>query len=192
MYAHVFFALGEKCYMNARDLLLEAIRIDPEFSAAYRDLGEIYLINWEPERALEYLSTAARLEPENAEYRARRSLALLRSGRARDAFEEVHTALRIAPDDYQVLNTVGMVLLFGGELDEAEKLLRRALEQFPTYEYFQRQLTNCLRERDDRASRTAQGKPYTPLVRRQRGRKRFFDESRSDEAPGRKWRSRLS
>jgi Tfp pilus assembly protein PilF len=122
--------------------------------------------------------------PNNAEFLSRHALALLRCKREKEAVNEARQALVMVPDHKDVMNNSGMVLLFAGELDEAAELFRGALRLFPTYEYFQRQLSNCEREIKDRNTRATQGKYYTPLYLRQKGTKKHFDEDHSAEAPG--------
>jgi tetratricopeptide (TPR) repeat protein len=176
-YLYLFFLhIGGATYLEARRAIGEALRLRPECGLYHRELGEVYLINWEPEKAREALISAVRFEPEDAEFRSRLGIAELRCGHAKEAFEHARSALSLAPDDHSVYNNAGQIFLFGGELDEAEKLFREALRRFPTYNYFQQQLANCEREKADRAQRHAKNRKYTPLVLRQKGRKRFFDE----------------
>lgn len=176
-YLYLFFLhIGGPTYVDARQAIGEAIRLRPDVALYHRELGEIYLINWEPEKAQECLREASRLDPNNAEIRSRMGIAELRSGNHPKAFQLARSALELSPDDHSVYNNAGQIFLFGGELDEAENLFREALRRFPTYEYFQRQLMNCEREKSDRKQRQARKLRYTPLVLRQKGRKRFFDE----------------
>lgn len=176
-YLYLFYLhIGGPTYLDACQAIKEAIRLRPETAMYHRELGEVYLINWEPEKARISLKEASRLDPNNAEIRSRLGIAELRSGNDKVAFELVRSALSLAPDDHSVYNNAGQVFLFGGELKDADGLFREALRRFPTYEYFQRQLVNCEREIIDRDNRLAKRLKYTPLVRRQKGRQRFFNE----------------
>lgn len=173
-----YLSRGGVEYIEALISIREAIRLDPLVATFHRSLGEIYLINWEPEKAYEALKEAVRLAPHDAEKRSRMALALLRCRKTKEAFQIAREALSDDPDDYDVYNNVGQVFLFGGALEEAEKLFREALRRHPTWEYFQKQLTNCLREQTDKKNRLRKNLRYTPLVFRQRGRQRFFDEEK--------------
>ncbi|MGI6525514.1 MAG: tetratricopeptide repeat protein [Bdellovibrionota bacterium] len=179
-YLYLFFLhIGGAAYLDARRAIGEALRLRPESALYHRELGEVYLINWEPEKARECLQEAVRLDPNNAETISRLGLAELRCGNHNQAIQLAHNALMLSPDNQSVYNNAGQIFLFSGELDEAEKLFREALRRFPTYEYFQRQLSNCEREKSDRRERQLKNLRYTPLVLRQKGRKRFFDEEAS-------------
>lgn len=171
-----YLALGGPLYRVACNLIQEALRLSPQNAGYHRELGEVYLVNWEPEKARIALREAARIDPSNGEIVSRLGIAELRCGNFREAFRLARSSLPLAPDDFNVYNNCGQIFLFGGELEEAEAMFREALRRFPTYEYFQRQLSNCEREKTDRAQRLAKKLRYTPLVRRQKGRKRFFDE----------------
>ncbi len=71
-YLYLFFLhIGGVTYIQARDAILEAIRLNPGSALYHRELGEIYLINWEPEKARKCLLDAARLNPKSGEIQSR-------------------------------------------------------------------------------------------------------------------------
>ncbi len=179
LYYYLYFyylSRGGADYVKARDAIVKAIELSPKKSWYYRDLAEIYLINWEPEKAKNLLELAVKMDPTNAEYKSRLALASVRTKDKNAGLEMARKALSEDPDNHQVLDTVGMIYIITGELDEAEKLCRDALQRYPTREYYQSHLDWTLREKKDKAERVAGGKEYTPLYLRQKGTKRFFDE----------------
>jgi tetratricopeptide (TPR) repeat protein len=173
---HYFLWYGGAQYIQARDCLLTAINLQPATAVFYRQLGEIYLINREAGKAVKYLQEAARLDPEQAEYRSRLALALLRQHKVQESLSVAEQALHDAPDDMQVLDTVGMIYILTGDLDKADRFFRDAIRRDPTYNYYHQHMDWIKRELHDKKRRQQQGKKYTPLYIRQKGSKRFFDE----------------
>lgn len=176
-YVYLYFLYqGGKDYIKARNAMLKAIELNPTKAPWYRNLGEIYLINREPEKAEKYLIQAVKLSPNNAEYRSRLALAQIRLHKINESLAAITKCLKDEPDDQHVLDNSGMVLLLLGEIDQAEELFRDALRRFPVYNYFQAHLEWVLREKADKTLRESRGLRYTPLYLRQHDRKRFFDE----------------
>ena len=175
LYLYYLYQGGED-YVKAKEHIEEAIRLDPTNALFYRQLGEIYLINRESDKAITHLSKSVELRPTNAEYRSRLALALLRVHRVRESLETADQALRDGADDASVYDSVGMIYTLAGDLNKGEELFRVALRMTPTYDYFQKHIDWVLREKKDREIRERQGKRYTPLYLRHKGTKRFFDE----------------
>lgn len=173
---HYYLWYGGAQYIQARNCLLTAIKLQPTTAEYYRQLGEIYLINREADKAAGYLQEAVRLSPDVAEYRSRLALALLRQHKIRESRDMAEQALRDAPDDMRVLDSVGMIYILLGDLDKADRFFRDAIRRDPTYNYFHQHMDWIKRELRDRKQRHEQGRKYTPLYIRQKGTKRFFDE----------------
>lgn len=173
---HYYLWYGGAQYIQARDCLLTAIKLQPRTAIYYRQLGEVYLINREADKAARYLQEAVALAPEEAEYRSRLALALLRQHKVQESLAMAEQALHDAPDDMQVLDTVGMIYILMGDLDKADRFFRDAIRRDPTYNYFHQHMDWIKRELPDKQRREQQGKRYTPLYIRQKGTKRFFDE----------------
>lgn len=167
---------GGAQYIQARDFMLEAIRLRPLSGQYFRCLGEIYMINREADKAARYLAEAVKLSPHEAEYRCRLALALLRQHKITESVDMAERALSDAPDDMQVLDTVGMIYILLGDLGKADRFFREAIKRDPTYNYFHQHMDWIKRELHDKQRREAQGKKYSPLYKRQRQEKRFFDE----------------
>lgn len=167
-----------------RDAFYSAVIADPTDWLSYRDLGEIYLINRDHEKAYVCFHEACRLNPLDPEPKARMALAAVRLGRIGEARAFVEEVKRAAGSDTTVdpmtFDSAGMVKLLLGEFDEAEELLRKALSYRPHYPYFLSHIRLLTTERSDHASRISSGRRYTPLYIRQRGGLRYFDDK---EAP---------
>ncbi len=164
--------------LKARDHLIEACRIVPEESRYYRDLGEIYLINREAQKAAACFAQAIRWKPRDSDYLSRFALALLRCGDREAALRFIEVALDYADEsDCNTFDTCGTVALLVGDLDRAKPLFEAAVKGDPRCQYYWSHIAWLERERADRREREKQGKSYTPLYVRQKQRNRYFDES---------------
>jgi tetratricopeptide (TPR) repeat protein len=167
--------------VKTRDAFATALAYNPADWLNYRDLGEIYLINRDHEKAYVCFHEASRLNPRNPEPLARLSLAAVRLRRIDEARRLVDRVQRMAsesrrPVKHMTFDSAGMTLLLLGEFDGAEFLIRRALELAPGHGYYLSHLKMLERERKDSESRENRGKRYTPLYLRQGGTLRYFDE----------------
>jgi len=173
--AMYYFWQGEENYLKSRKQFEKGLEIDPDNKKFHRMLGEIYLINREPDKAIVYLKKAWDLDPENTEYMTRYAISLVRQQRIQEATELVEQALKKDRLDEYVYDNIGMVYILLGELDRAEKYFKRACEILPKYSYFQSHVEWIEKEKQDKNNRLALGKWYTPLYIRQKNIKRFFD-----------------
>lgn len=167
-------SLHRESIILSKENIEKAVQFAPENAFYHRQLGEIYLINREPDKAAEELSLAVKLDPDDAEYKSRLALALLRLRKLHESEELVTRALQEDPDEPHVLDTVGMIYILRGELDKAEKFFYDAVKRVPTYNYFRKHIEWIEREKKDKIARESQGKKYTPLYLRQTGTNRFF------------------
>lgn len=165
-------------YLKGKGAIEKAIEINPSNATYYRNLGEIYLINREADKAVKHLTKAVELDPDNAEFKSRLALGLLRLHKVRESFDMTENALKDNPSDNNVLDTTGLIYALAGELEKAEDLFKSALRERPTYEYFQKHLDLVFREKADRENRTNRGMHYTPLYLRHKGEKLHFDEDK--------------
>jgi Flp pilus assembly protein TadD len=81
----------------------------------------------EPDKSLEQLATALRLDPNFAPAHVARAWLLRRLGRAAEAVPHLEAALKSAPNDLRTLDLLGMVYLDLEQPAAAEQVLRRAL-----------------------------------------------------------------
>jgi Flp pilus assembly protein TadD len=85
----------------------------------------------DPEKALNQLSTAVRLDPNFGAARYARAWLLHRLGRTADSLPDLQAALRIDPKNLRVLDQLGLAYLSLDQPGEAEMVLRRALAASP-------------------------------------------------------------
>lgn len=94
-------------------------------------LGHYHLaqLTWrsEPEKSLQQLATALRLDPKLAPAHVSRAWLLQRLGRAQEALPHLEAALRLDAKDVRALDQLGLAYLALERPSEAEKVLRRAL-----------------------------------------------------------------
>jgi tetratricopeptide (TPR) repeat protein len=107
------------------------LRTNPNDARAYRELGKALLLSGRQDEALQRLTVAVELPPQDDEtfyylgllFRMRKDLA-----RSRAAFE---TALRLNPDNAKAHGNLGFVFLEQGEFARAEPHLKSALRINP-------------------------------------------------------------
>ncbi|WP_348266633.1 tetratricopeptide repeat protein [Edaphobacter paludis] len=111
--------------IEAADEYREAIRIDPQMEAAYRNLGFLYWTEQQLDRAREELKHAVELSPDD-------SFAHYYLGRVQldaqlyvDAFAEFHQSGMSLPDDPDFLIAAATGYLAIGQQEEARKIINR-------------------------------------------------------------------
>ena len=81
----------------------------------------------DPEKSLDQLATALRLDPNFGPAHVSRAWLLDRLGRPSEAVPHLQAAIRISPDNLRALDQLGKVYITLDQPSEAEKVLRRAL-----------------------------------------------------------------
>ena len=84
-----------------------------------------------PEKSLEQLATAVRLDPNFAPAHVSRAWLLHRLGRSAEALPHLEAALKVVPDDVRALDQLGLVYLSLDRPQDAEPVLRRAVSLAP-------------------------------------------------------------
>jgi tetratricopeptide (TPR) repeat protein len=95
--------------------------------------------------ALQPLSRAAAILPDDAEAHSNLGNALRAAGKPKEALESHRMAVAVRPDYPEGLNNLGSVLLDLGRLDEAAASFRRAVALRPTFALAHGNLANVLR-----------------------------------------------
>jgi tetratricopeptide (TPR) repeat protein len=169
-------ALGGEEYAGAKEAIERAISLSPDTARFHHGLGELLLVNGEPEEALRHFDRSLECDPENRETMARRAVALVTSGRAEEARG---LAFRIAAEidrgeivSDEAADGAGMALLLAGETTDAERLLRWTVQRTPESEYFRGHLEWALRESAQREGTDVYTAPY---LRQGELRKRYFE-----------------
>lgn len=128
-------ALSDDVHADARDLLEQAVALDPAYADAHALLANVYLaehrFNANPrpnpvERALKMAQIAVGLDPQNAY--AHCWLGIVHFfRRENDQFEaEAQRALSLNPNDPETLADIGHYLAFMGEFERGVELSRKA------------------------------------------------------------------
>ena len=102
----------------------------PDDPAGYFDQAQFW---WrtDPEKALNQLSTAVRLDPNFGAARYARAWLLHRLGRTADSLPDLQAAVRIDPKNLRVLDQLGLAYLSLDRPGEAAQVLRQALAASP-------------------------------------------------------------
>ena len=112
--------------------LAEAVRLDPRYVDALRNLGRLELEGGRAEQALPRLTEAQRLDPGLAEGWALLGRARFAAGHPEEAAHAWREALRLRPGWAEAYVELGHVLLAGGRTAEALGVAREAARLQPT------------------------------------------------------------
>ena len=85
----------------------------------------------EPERSLQHLTEAVRLDPNSVPIRYARAWMLQRAGEMAESLPDLEAARRLDPENARVVDLMGMAYLALDQLDRAEKLFREAVTLAP-------------------------------------------------------------
>jgi TolB-like protein/Tfp pilus assembly protein PilF len=124
---------------KAREALHRALSIDPNLAVAHRWLGRIYLnFGWDWPAAKSEFERAIELDPDGTEgNNAHDDLMIMTAfttGRFADIIRQMYQELARNPLDTSELFTLGWILFYGGQLDEAAAIQQRLLELDPAYQ----------------------------------------------------------
>lgn len=118
---------------TARELLEDAVGLDPGHLAALHSLAVTLELLGRPTQALPHLDRLVLLEPEDPRYRVRRAVVTVKSGRldrGRPLLLELTTDGPIWARELAI-QELARLLLAGGQHAEAETLLRQSLLELP-------------------------------------------------------------
>ena len=134
----IYDALDEGDYEGALEAAASAIDAVPEGEddPVLRFLAGVALLELDqPGDAIDPLTRATELDPDDAEFRANLALALFRNCRFADAAREAQTAVESDPESPDANHVRALTLERQGLLDEADRLFARASrldsERFP-------------------------------------------------------------
>lgn len=120
-------------YKRARRQLTALLALEPNSAHAHYLMAEAALEDdaRNPNRALFHYRHCTRLDPDNAEYWCALGRLRLYQGDRAAGLAALRRAERLAPDDVDILSQVALGLRSEGEIEEAERVLRRALFRNP-------------------------------------------------------------
>jgi len=116
---------------EGEDSIFEALKLDPRLSDAHATLGVYYYATRQPGTGASY-QRAIELNPNNADALSSYAGWLWLQGEPDHAAEYYQRALDIDPMSLLRYTELGHILAFSGRREEAEWLLSRILELFPT------------------------------------------------------------
>ncbi len=134
--------LSAEMHSEARDLLEQAVALDPANADAAALLANVYLAehrfdaNPRPDpigRALALAETATRLDPQNAYARCWLAIVHFFRGENEKFNTEAQRALDLNPNDPEILADIGHFLAFMGEFERGVELSRRAQQLNPLH-----------------------------------------------------------
>lgn len=127
----------------AKDLLQDAIRLDPDYLAALNLLGVFHYLQvfsgWSSDlkvslaSAKDYAERALAIEPDNPESLRLVALVNISSGHYAEARTFADKALAIAPDYHSVIITSAFVDYYTDNLEAAAAAVERAMRFYPNY-----------------------------------------------------------
>jgi len=116
----------------AIDFLLETIEKDPQNPEFRLYLGSFYEQVEAYENSVKVLKEGVALDPKNARLYFRLGVVYDKWGEKEDSIAAMRQVLRLDPENANALNYIGYTYAdMGSNLDEAEQLIRKALEQKP-------------------------------------------------------------
>ncbi len=120
-------ALEEKSYKH----LSEAIRLKPDYAAAYGNLGQLEYRRGNIDRAIQLYQKANSIKDNLIENRANLGIAYVKTKQYNLAVGELSRALELNPNHLGALNNLGIVYGSMGDYKNAERFFRRALSVSP-------------------------------------------------------------
>ena len=121
-----------------------AVEADPQYYRSYVDLGQFYIQRDEYSEALQPLRNAVALATKEPYPRYALALAYMNLGQFSDAESELRVALDLQPS-IEVLNTLGMTMMYERQEQKAIPLFTRALQMDPGRYLSWMHLGNCYR-----------------------------------------------
>ena len=111
--------------------LSEAIRLKPDYAAAYGNLGQLEYRRNNIQKAIALYQKANSIKPDLIENRANLGIAYVKTKQLDKALGELGIALQLNPNHLGSLNNIGIVYGTKGDYVNAEKYFKRALAVSP-------------------------------------------------------------
>ncbi|MEW6009476.1 MAG: tetratricopeptide repeat protein [Candidatus Omnitrophota bacterium] len=132
--AFLYTAVGEQqlAEIQYELILKQASKESPQNLEVQQYLGQLYFQQRKFEKATECFDSILKIEPKNIEAKLYTGLIYDETGRRELAIKEFKSILEIEADNADALNALGYIYAEESiNLDEAENLINRALEQYP-------------------------------------------------------------
>lgn len=130
--------------------LEEAVKIAPEYSAAWNRLGTIAYLSGRYQDSESYFKESLRCAPDSYAPLVNLGAAFLSLGKLEQALEKNERAVRMRPDDALARSQLGQTLFALGKMNDAESELRKAISLDPGhFSYPRLVLAEICRRRQD-------------------------------------------
>ncbi|MGE0268520.1 MAG: tetratricopeptide repeat protein [Candidatus Omnitrophota bacterium] len=116
---------------EAELVLKKAMKIDPDYSPIYSNLGGIYSYYAEMDLAVSYLKRAIELDPKNEEAYSLLSMRYFYAMKYSLAEETVLAMIQNIPDSDEAYEKLAQIYFKQKEYDKLEQVLQKADEKFP-------------------------------------------------------------
>jgi predicted Zn-dependent protease len=131
---------------EARELLLQALQVDPQNGPTLHALGLLETRSSDPKAALDYLGRAAQLETAGTRHRFVYAIALHDLGQPQQAITELQKLLRSVPGDPDVLTALANYHAELGQRQQALGYARTLTEMAPGNRNYQQLLQSLSQE----------------------------------------------
>ncbi|MBX3134763.1 tetratricopeptide repeat protein [Candidatus Obscuribacterales bacterium] len=137
------FLAAESYYFRANDLVTQgkvdeaiaqyqkAIETDPAYADALADLGAIYSLQKQPDKAAELYQRAIKEKPNDALFRTNYARVLAQLGRITESKSELERAYQLNPKDKVVLTALATYHLKDKDTAGAVKVINEAIALYP-------------------------------------------------------------
>ncbi|MEG3906557.1 tetratricopeptide repeat protein, partial [Microcoleus sp. w2-18aC4] len=122
----------------------QAIQIDPNFAAAYENLGGALFLQGKPDEAIAAYRQAIQIDPNFAEAYKNLGGGLFLQGKLDEEIATYHQAIKVNPQWVWAYNKLGNALSYQGKLDEAIVAYRQAIQIDSNYAEAYNNLGNAL------------------------------------------------
>lgn len=115
-------------YSQALALLFKCLSVNPESSAAYYQISEIYLKNDEQEKALDYCRLAVKLDPKNNWYRLDLATLYKMNNKIDSAILQYRYIVKKNPHNFRYHYNLAALYFEYGELWKSLKIIRKLFD----------------------------------------------------------------
>lgn len=161
---------------KAIETLNEAVKLDPQSAAAWRNLARAHLLAGKPDAALEALAKAAGIETESAGNNYLIGLSNIRASRFEAAIPPLVAAARLDAQTAVLRFQLASAYQAAGQHEKAIEQLKEAVRLDPQHASAHYKLANYARQAGDQAEFQRRNLEFLRL------RKLFGDETRATEA----------
>ena len=137
---------GLKKYDAAIDSYKRALKIKPDYFAAYFNMGNVLQSKGDLDTAIENYKKALKIKHNYADAYSNMANALKEQGKLEEAIGAYNKALSIKPNSAEAYNNMGLTLQEQGKLEEAIESYNKALALKPDYADAYNNMGNALKE----------------------------------------------